>query len=286
MSTTLRRFAATIVLAFGLALLAPAQPSAAHDGERQDVVESCSTTKRASGKHVTRVRWESGRTVRRVNLTARTRLFPGARELWSSSWGKPDPRVVGCAVLDNGTVLVRTKSRAKYAFVPPAPEAPPTAAPAAYGSWQVPLTLSVAGLDASWQAPEAAAAWNAALPEGRKITVTDVPCAEGQVGCIAVAERDLEGLQHVDVDAHRTWRGAAWVVAQDGVMHSCSIGLSPHVPATGRPRTMAHELGHCLGLTHWNTDDDYEWTVMSTEANTEAVTEWDLAWLSAVYAGA
>lgn len=190
---------AMVGMLVSLALIAPSQPAAADDeATHADVVESCSTAKRANGDYVTRVWWESGRKVRRVNLTARTRLFPGVREMRSPSPGKADPRVVSCGVaFKSGSVVVRTKSRARYAFVtpPPVETAPTTETPALWARWQTPIVVSVAGLDASWKTEASAAAWSMALPAGRGITVTDAPCAELQAGCIPARIEDLTGVQ-------------------------------------------------------------------------------------------
>lgn len=282
---TIAIIAATLV---ALAL-APAQSAAAHEGDDVDTVTTCSTTKRAGGKLVTRVRWESGRQVRRVGLTAETRLFPGERVWWTVSKRKTDPRVVSCKALANGTVVVRTAARARYAFVPPEPAEVAPSAPAAVARWTTPVTLSVPGLDASWQAHEAAAAWNVALPGELKITVTDVPCGEGQTGCIPAQVEDLTGVPGEGLAAGETMWGGAWQAQNDGVMEWCRIGLNAvDTPAELRPYVMAHELGHCLGLPHWETEGHTPWTVMSTRASGSAavgVTEWDVAWLSAVYAG-
>lgn len=284
-----RRLLASLALALlTLCLLVPARTASAHESDGVDLVVSCSTAKRAGGQLVTRVRWESGRKVRRVNMTAETRLFGGDREWRTPAKRKADPRIVKCVALRGGTVVVRTMSQARYAFVPPAPAEVAPPAPAAWATWTAPVTLSVPGLDASWQAREAVAAWNVGLPEGLKVALTEAPCVEGQTGCVAVRERDLTGVQAVGLGPGDTMWGGATFTQDGGVMLSCEIGLSPVVPLERRPHVMLHELGHCLGLPHWDTEDGESWTVMGTGDSEPAaldVTEWDLAWLAAAYAG-
>lgn len=274
------------ILATAVALLVPASPVAAH-GDHADRVESCKTKTRVTGTHVTRVKWESGRKMRRVNLTVKTRLFPGERKALGSRGRKLAPRVTSCRVNRQGAVVVRTESRARFAFVPPAteetPQSEPTPTPVeaprplAVGRWATPTTL-YAPVAADWQPDAVLAAWNAALPADRQVARTHEPCATADRTCIDVEVLPMARL----AELHAAVGGIAWWQYDEStrLMIGCSIDLAVEVAPEQRPGVLAHELGHCLGLPHWEHSES---VMSSVGAHAPMPAAVDLQWIVDTY---
>ena len=75
--------------------------------------------------------------------------------------------------------------------------------------------------------------------------------------------------------------GVAWGMADsypiNGQMMACDVVLSEQAPVEYRPSIFAHELGHCLGLPHW----DHLGSVMHEIASTmSGPSPEDVAWLA------
>jgi hypothetical protein len=252
-----------------------------------DVV-GCSIRKTPDGERTTLLLTQ-GRAVS-FNTTMRSTTVVGAQHRLAT--GTRGPRWAKCRVGYPGhgrprvSLIVTTVGGARWQIlnpqhpqIAPAPAPEPVAPPrpTAAATWPSgPLTLSAPGLDPSWDLPAVAAAFDTALPGDRQISVTTAPCATAT--CISVTEVPSIALTG---DATDYW-GMAWPDFRDGVMRACSIHLSSVVPPGARQQITAHEVGHCLGLPHWQAGS---LTVMSTSgvAAPGGPTPTDLAWVAESY---
>lgn len=267
MTTAARLLLATLTLGLLATITpAPAQAAEAH-------VTAC----RVEGRTTT-VTTTTG-VDRYRDLTIARAPFPGTRTIVRTRPGwRRTPTVTACRVLASGTVTVRTpRARLAYTPAPAATEAPLEVAvevparPAAVARWTTPTTV-YAPIGADWQATAAVAAWNAALPSDRRITIVDQPCSVPTCMTLTVRPR-------VDVDGYAGL--AHWAYdATARVMFSCNVSLSEEVLVEDRPGVVVHELGHCLGLPHW----DHAGSAMSsTTAYLPAPSAVDLAWVADTY---
>ncbi len=278
-----------------LSLLASPQQAETHaDGYEGGSVSNavmCSTAQ-AGKSWVTTVVWANGSTTQHVNLRVTDRVFKGQRDFVRSARRAGMPVINRCTVRG---IHVRTwtvggaKVHTRQIPTPP-PVEPTETAPLPSGPppevnhrWASgpPITLySTVGVE--WRVAEAVAAWNSALPSDRTIIITSEPCT-GR--CITVSEVPTitppEG-----VDPNAIWWGMAFAHSPTPrVIEDCEATLSSVVPVSSRPHVTSHELGHCLGLPHW----DFAGSVMNDGDGERWVpnglpTTHDLAWLSSAYA--
>lgn len=234
-----------------------------------------------------------GRVITRRDVAVST-IFSHARQGLVKPSTRAGRRVIACRAYvtpaGDARVVVHTLGRARYRFVnvriaarlynrAPAPvtTVEPTVEPprpAAYGWWDRPTTV-YAPVGDDWQVDVVLAAWNAGLPADRQVTRTSQPCAVGNPdGCFPVRV-DVGGLI-----AQNAWGLAHQSAYTTGGMASCSIEVAGEVPLSYRPNVMAHEVGHCLGLTHW----DHSQSVMSSTAQEARMPSTvDIEWIRDTY---
>lgn len=248
-----------VAVLLGAALMPATQASAAWEA---NPATSCSTVERGKG-YVTKIKWHSGETTRVRNMRSETRKFPGRRlVLWNRE--RPGKRVTKCLVQRDGTVVLRTNGGARIEYYQPDP--PPDTRPVeSYGRWAGPVTFH-STLPAEWGVAEAVAAWN----EGAgQLSMQAEPCGTNP-SCISIGIGPMVTAGGL---------GEAYPVANaSGMLTSCAVVVEASVPTEWRRSTVAHEVGHCLGLTHW----DYEGSIMFHEADgwVDLPSRYDLEWLA------
>lgn len=235
-------------------------------------VAYCHTSKALT----TKVRWSNGVTNYYKNLTYRTAPFPGKRWTMMKDMTRSGNKIISCTVKADGAVYVKTKGADRYKYVPPAPlviqttttpQAQPER-PAREAHWNVPIILSVSPeVESDWRVADMAAAWQ------QGITVTTEPCGDA-FACVPVRYNDLASLAAWGV-AYQQWN--TYNDNPEKIMSACTIELDPITPSVARPEIMAHEIGHCLGLPHWQTTEPL--TVMSNLIRAKSPTSSDLEWV-------
>lgn len=283
---------AALVLTAPLAIVSISTPAQSHD--EAGVIDPVVATSCHTSGRITQVDWSDGFRSAQRDITAKA--FPGSRMRVRNPkvWNKPD-WVVRCVVNKN-LVRLWTKNGAKWLIIqaelitplivtsPQKPLVPTGPPPPSFAQWTTPITIS-SQLDESWGVPSVVAAWNTALPADRQITLTDVPCPTALQ--LATTCIPIEAVE--TIPGHPEWYGVAHPYHTGTLMERCDIQIVAlgETFKVNRAAQIGHEIGHCLGLPHW---EDFAGAVMSTynyapEGSTGLPTQYDLTWLAASYAG-
>lgn len=151
--------------------------------------------------------------------------------------------------------------------------------PSIYGLWSkvgdVTTIPVYSRVDRRWGVSRIVTEWNEANVV--QMVLTSTPCQ----GCITISQtRNLTPFGE-DIGS---WLGAASVDAPGGVViQHCDIMLNMRAffPnwAAGRRSTVAHEIGHCLGLSHSTREN----TAVGTMSGLDGPTWRDLEWIRQLY---
>lgn len=197
-------------------------------------------------------------------MRAGTRVFSGVRQVVKPPKRRGN-RVTRCRVKGDGTVVLRTDGGARIDIAQTI--APQTPHPDRVGRWASPITYH-STLSAEWQVAEAVAAWNAGLPADRRLAPQAEPC--NVTTCISITSSPRLTQPHHTGEAH--------TISADGEMAYCAIEVADYAAMEEWPAIVAHELGHCLGLPHW----DYRGSIMYDGAGgwADLPSRYDLEWLA------
>lgn len=266
-----------VLIVFGSSK-APAE--AAHHIE---AVTYCETA-RYGGQTYTFFETGRGSEFRIKNFRVWNPRIEGRRYLVESAVKPKMTKVIDCMVrVVNGrrSIIATTRGGAEWLIIRPtvAGKHRPTMTvsttpviaerPTALATWPGTITINTLVRD-EWQVQQAVDAWNVALPEGRKIMVNacDYDCS------ITVIEQD-----RLEFEGGEAW-GLAWRQVEGSHMTDCDIELSSQATPDLMLSVTSHEIGHCLGLPHWNDGD----SVMSAGSYTNLLpTTADLQWVIDTY---
>lgn len=212
--------------------------------------------------------WLHGGNQRVPQMLAADRvLIPGhAVKIRENSKGRN--RIVRCSTAGS-TVRLRTEGGDRWAI-----QQPVAAPPRAMGTWATATTM-YAPVGDDWRVPEVVAAWNAALPQDRQVSLVSTPCGV-EPTCISVTA--VETIPN----SQPNWIGAAFVSIVNDTIVSASVMLDTDTPAEMRAHVTSHEIGHALGLPHW----EHPGSVMTSAVDHPEValpTALDQDWLSSAY---
>jgi len=174
-------------------------------------------------------------------------------------------------------LLVPVVPAAADVGVPVTPAAAPAGytGPAIFGMWPQADTVTTipiyARADRRWGVRRVVRQWNAA--SSVQLILTATPC---EACPITITQHEPEAFGGL--------AGWARMRIVDGVIERCDIELNKLQLVTGgwaiaRRRTVAHELGHCLGLGH-STENK---TVMGDMSGLDGPTALDLEWVGQLY---